>query len=104
MLKIIIYCAAFILLPTAAVYAQLSKAAEWTVEAYVEYGFIEPNITYAQADGTDLKLDVYRPKTKQTKPLPTLLWFHGGGWRGGSKESYSLRVLPWLEMGWNVVN
>lgn len=84
--------------------AQLSKPAEWTVEVFVDYGFIEPNITYARAGDVDLKLDVYRPKVKDPKKLPTLMWIHGGGWRGGSKESYSLRVLPWLEMGWNVVN
>lgn len=84
--------------------AQLSDRAEWTVEVFVDYGFIEPNITYATADGIELKLDVYRPKVKNPKKLPTLIWIHGGGWRGGSKESYSLRVLSWLEMGWNVVN
>jgi len=84
--------------------AQLSKPAEWTVGAYVEYGFIESNITYAKIGETELKLDVYRPKTKSPKPLPTLVFYHGGGWRGGSKEAYSLRVLPWLEMGWAVVN
>ncbi len=86
------------------VFAQLSESAVWTVDAYVEYGFIEPNITYLTVDNVPLKLDVYRPKTSPAKPHPTLVFFHGGGWRGGSKESYSLRVLPWLEMGWTVVN
>ncbi|MBK8147572.1 MAG: alpha/beta hydrolase [Acidobacteria bacterium] len=84
--------------------AQLSKPAQWAVEVFVDYGFIEPNITYVKADGVELKLDVYRPKAKSPRKLPTLVWIHGGGWRGGSKESYSLRVLPWLELGWNVVN
>lgn len=84
--------------------AQRSDAADWTAAMFVDYGFIEPNITYAKAGGVDLKLDLYRPKSKNSKKLPTLVWIHGGGWRGGSKESYSLRVLPWLEMGWNVVN
>lgn len=84
--------------------AQLSERAAWAVDAYVEYGFIEPNITYVTVDNMPLKLDVYRPKTKPAKLHPTLVFFHGGGWRGGSKESYSLRVLPWLEMGWTVVN
>ncbi|MBS1795009.1 MAG: alpha/beta hydrolase [Acidobacteria bacterium] len=84
--------------------AQFSKTAEWTAEVFVDYGFIEPNITYAKAGGVDLKLDVYRPKTKNAPPFPTLVFYHGGGWRGGSKEAYSLRVLPWLEAGWAVVN
>lgn len=84
--------------------AQISDAGKWAVEAYSTYGFIEPNITYQKVDGLELKLDVYRPKVKIAKPLPTLIFIHGGGWRAGTKESYSLRVLPWLEKGWNVVN
>lgn len=85
-------------------FAQLSDAGRWAVEANLKYGFIEPNITYGKADGVELKLDVYRPKTQNSKPLPTLLYIHGGAWFRGSKESYSLRLLPWLEKGWNVVN
>jgi len=33
-----------------------------------------------------------------------LIYIHGGGWVGGSKESRVLRLLPWMEMGWAVVN
>ena len=84
--------------------AQMSPAGRWTVETFVDYGFIEPNITYAKVGDIELKLDVYRPKVKDPKPLPTLVFIHGGGWRRGTKEIYSLRVLPWMEMGWNVVN
>ena len=83
---------------------QISEAGKWAIEAYTKYGFIEPNITYVTAGGMDMNLDVYRPKVKNPKPLPTLVFMHGGGWRAGTKESYSLRVLPWLEKGWNVVN
>ena len=28
----------------------------------------------------------------------------GGGGVGGTKESSFMSVMPWLEMGWNVVN
>lgn len=104
MLKFLTIVAIFCSFAVAETHAQFSKNAEWTAEVFVDYGFIEPNITYAKADGVDLKLDVYRPKRKNPENLPTLVFFHGGGWRGGTKESYSLRVLPWLEMGWNVVN
>lgn len=93
-----------VLLWSQSVLAQLSEGGKWVVSAYTAYGFIEPNLVYATVNGIDLKLDVYRPKTKAPKPLPTLVFIHGGGWQRGSKESYSLRVLPWLEKGWNVVN
>ena len=93
-----------LLTTTMSVFPQLTPAGKWTVETFVDYGFIEPNITYVKVDGLELKLDVYRPKVKETKPLPTLIFIHGGGWRRGSKEGYSLRVLPWMEKGWAVVN
>ena len=33
-----------------------------------------------------------------------MIFFHGGGWIGGTKEASAMSVVPWLEMGWNVVN
>lgn len=104
MLKKIIFSIICLLCLSNSTLAQISKAGKWAIEAYSAYGFIEPNITYQKVDGLEMKLDVYRPKVKNPKPLPTLIFIHGGGWRAGTKESYSLRVLPWLEKGWNVVN
>jgi len=37
------------------------------------------------------KLDLYLPAQK--KSFPTLVWFHGGGLTGGSKESASIRAI-----------
>ena len=62
-----------------------------------------PDITYQRAGGIDLKLDVYRPRDVNG-PNPTLMYIHGGGWTNGSKEGSSLTFLPYLEMGWTVVN
>ena len=62
-----------------------------------------PNITYLTASGYDSKLDIYRPRNING-PNPTLVFFHGGGWTGGSKESNTFTQLPWLDMGWTVVN
>ena len=61
------------------------------------------NITYAVAEGTDLKLDVYRPRTLGP-PRPTLVFIHGGGWVSGAKEDAVLWLVPWLEAGWSAVN
>ena len=66
------------------------------------YGIV-PNITYHRAGGRDLKLDVYRP-TAASGPNATLIYIHGGGWTNGSKEGSALTFLPYLEMGWTVVN
>ncbi|MBI2185657.1 MAG: alpha/beta hydrolase [Acidobacteria bacterium] len=65
---------------------------------------VTPNITYLTASGVELKLDVYRPRGS-SGPLPTVLFFHGGGYRiTATKEASVLNVVPWLQMGWNAVN
>jgi len=73
--------------------------------AYLSTGHqVTPNITYLTASGVELKLDFYRPRGA-SGPLPTALFFHGGGYRiGATKEASALNVIPWLRMGWNAVN
>src|SRR5688572_25925717 len=62
-----------------------------------------PNITYRTVSGWDAKLDVIQPRGL-TAPAPTLIYYHGGGWTGGNKEGQVYTVLPYLQMGWTVVN
>lgn len=38
-----------------------------------------------------------------TEAHPTLVYIHGGGWLGGSKDQITPFILPYLERGWNVV-
>jgi acetyl esterase/lipase len=85
-------------------YAQqdLPPAASWAVHAVNEYTVI-PNITYLTANNYESKLDVYR-RRDESGPKPTLIYIHGGGWVGGTKEQSSMALMPYLEMGWNVVN
>lgn len=64
---------------------------------------VSPNITYKVASNADQKLDVYA-KRDRSVPTPTVIYIHGGGWVGGSKESSVLRIAPYLDMGFNVVN
>jgi len=42
----------------------------------------------------DMLLDLYRP-VSATEPLPLVMWAHGGGWLGGSKEELAgwFRIL-----------
>ena len=69
----------------------------------LSYGVgIAPNITYLRADGEELKLDVVFRRSGA--PQPVLLYMHGGGWVGGQKESMFTHFIPWLEMGYSVVN
>ncbi len=64
---------------------------------------IVPNVVYGIQNNFETKVDLYLPRGVQG-PAPTLIQIHGGGWVGGSKEGNSLRFLPYLEMGWAVVN
>jgi len=64
---------------------------------------LTPNVTYRTASNWDAKLDVYQPRGLKA-PNTTMLFFHGGGWTNGTKEASTLSLLPYLEMGWTVVN
>lgn len=74
----------------------------WVDYASGEYD-IQPNVTYSTANNTELKLDLYLPHNR-TAATPALILFHGGGWVGGQKERNVLYLLPYLSMGWAVVN
>lgn len=87
--------------PTTAT-AQSADAATRFVEVAGGYRLV-PNVVYLRAGGHDLMLDVYQARGA-SGPAPTLMYIHGGGWTNGSKESSALTFLPYLEMGWNVVN
>ena len=45
------------------------------------------DLEYAQVKGVSLKLDLYRPATKPSAPMPLVIWVHGGGWRNGTKAN-----------------
>jgi acetyl esterase/lipase len=92
----------FAVLGTQLAYAQLSPSASWATHAANEYR-MAPNVTYLTAGGIDVKLDVYQ-KRNVTTPQPTLVYLHGGFWVAGNKEGAIFNLLPWIEMGWNVVN
>ena len=49
------------------------------------------DITYATADGKELKLDLYLPASPVVDGL--LVFVHGGAWRGGSKDGVP-KIFP----------
>ncbi|MDG2140634.1 MAG: alpha/beta hydrolase [Gammaproteobacteria bacterium] len=82
--------------------AQQNETANWAGTIQNEFRVI-PDITYRQANGIELKIDIYQPRN-QNNPSPTFIYYHGGGWVAGSKEANVLRLIPYLEKGWAVVN
>jgi len=53
------------------------------------------DLQYGQASGRAMLLDLYLPE-KGDKPLPLIIWIHGGAWMAGSKDgpSPALRCTP----------
>ena len=94
--------AAALALQPALAHAQAADLFAKALHIFDSYRVV-PNITYLTANNWDAKLDVYQSRDA-TAPNPTLVYFHGGGWVQGSKEASSLTFLPFLDMGWNVVN
>lgn len=49
-------------------------------------GFVaEYDVKYVPDGDEAQALDIYFPETRAEKPLPLLVWIHGGGWAAGSK-------------------
>ena len=82
--------------------AQTQDAFSWASQAITGYRVL-PNTTYQTASNWDAKLDLYLPRNA-AEPVPTLVYIHGGGWVGGSKDADVLFFLPYIQMGWAVVN
>ncbi len=55
-------------------------------------------MVFASVGDRDLHLDLYVPETRPANPMSLIVWIHGGGWRGGSKEGLR-RPGPILERG-----
>lgn len=83
-------------------YAQLSETAAWAAQSTIQYT-VPNGITYLVANNYEAKLDVFRPQNT-SGPTPTLIYIHGGGWVAGDKSGAVPQFIPYLEMGWAVVN
>ena len=54
--------------------AQQSETENWASTVQNEFR-VFPNITYHQANGVELKIDVYQPRN-QSGPSPTFVYYH----------------------------
>jgi acetyl esterase/lipase len=68
------------------------------------------NVVYERANGWEGRLDIYARRNpgatvaQPGPPTPTVIFIHGGGWVQGTKEGSLLRALPYIAMGYSVVN
>jgi acetyl esterase/lipase len=89
--------------------ARLAPAVDWR-QLLLPFPMRHPeverirDIPFARVAGLNLKLDVYRPRTRQTG-CPTLLQIHGGAWVIGSKNEQGLPLMLQLaSRGWVCVS
>ena len=80
---------------------ELDPLSKWAAISFNEL-HLSQNIVYQRANNSSLKLDVISAGPSQARP--TLIYFHGGGWLEGSKDSVLLYALPYLARGMNAVN
>jgi acetyl esterase/lipase len=53
----------------------------------------ERDIHYVPDGDPSQALDLYLPEQASEKPLPLVVWIHGGGWRGGDKAGCAAMYL-----------
>lgn len=57
------------------------------------------DIPYADTGNRRHRLDLYLPKNRKSKKLPTIVFFHGGGWERGDKFNDVASLMPLLRTG-----
>ncbi len=74
------------------------------LDAAIRYEFdyaVVPNVVYSTASNYECKLDAY-VRSGGTSPVAVVI--HGGGWVAGTKEDRTLECVPFIAMGFSVVN
>ena len=71
--------------PSAKPDAKAKKSAKSAMEMLAERAEIFTNLAYVENGHQRQKLDLFVPRSDDG-PLPLIVWIHGGGWQGGSKD------------------
>ena len=61
------------------------------------------DVEYGKVGERPLLLDLYTP-TKLKKPVPGLIFIHGGAWKGGNKDMYRPYAARYAQRGYVVVS
>lgn len=78
-----------------------SSLGNWAASLSDHY-LVYPDQVYDYFSGAQVKLDLWQAQTKD--PVPTVVYYHGGGWFFGDRTGALPYLMPWLARGWNVVN
>ena len=68
--------------------ALFTAGCERVIFGFANRGLPPPEATVVFAPELGLALDIYRPQGPRAKPVPTVLFFYGGGWQRGQRAQY----------------
>lgn len=77
------FCCLLVAFSCSLLWGQENDATQWAELFANDYSF-QPDIEYGVADNIPLKLDVWE-RQDTVKPVPTVVYIHGGGWVFGAK-------------------
>jgi len=60
---------------------------------------VERDVQYGKAGERPLKLDLVLPRKSSEKPLPAIVFIHGGAWRAGDKAGGVWNVIRFVASG-----
>lgn len=60
---------------------------------------VERDVQYGKAGERPLKLDLVLPRKSSEKPLPAIVFIHGGAWRAGDKAGGIWNVMRFVASG-----
>jgi acetyl esterase/lipase len=75
--------------------------ANWAAGASDRY-LVYPGQPYGYFSGVSVNLDVWQAQTKES--VPTVIYYHGGGWFFGDRTGALPYLMPWFARGWNIIN
>jgi acetyl esterase/lipase len=81
--------------------AQITIFSPFNVATAVDQG-VRKDDNIAYADGSGMRLDVYRPE-KQNGPAPVIMFIYGGGWAAGDKFEYEFAGRAFAAAGYVTV-
>jgi acetyl esterase/lipase len=58
------------------------------------------DVEFGTGGGRPLRLHLARPKLPHDAPLPVVVWIHGGGWTGGSRDGGIGHCVMWARRGY----
>lgn len=58
------------------------------------------NITYGKGGDQELKMDIAMPDPLPDRPMPAIIWIHGGGWRSQTRQLGVPILVPFAREGY----